>query len=45
MKKFYAVECWSGRHTTTGTPNERTGRMSNACSAMLSPLKQREITG
>jgi len=30
-KKYYAVEFWSGRNTTAGSPNERTGRMSKAC--------------
>lgn len=30
-KKYYAVQFWSGRNTTTGTPNEKTGRMSIAC--------------
>ena len=30
MKKFYAVEYKSGKNTTTGTPNARTGRMSIA---------------
>ncbi|MGZ8220034.1 MAG: hypothetical protein ACXWT0_00150 [Methylobacter sp.] len=30
-KKYYAVQFWSGRNTTTGTPNEKTGHMSIAC--------------
>lgn len=30
-KKYYAVEFWSGRNTTTGEPNTKTGRMSIAC--------------
>ena len=29
--KYYAVQFWSGRKTTTGQPNEKTGRMSIAC--------------
>ena len=32
MKKlYYGVEFWSGRNTTTGDHNPRTGRMSIAC--------------
>lgn len=30
MKKYYAFEYSSGRNTTTGQPNESTGRMSTA---------------
>lgn len=30
MKKFYAVEYLSGRNTTTGQPNPKTGYMSIA---------------
>jgi len=30
MKRFYGFEFYSGRGTTTGAPNETTGRMSIA---------------
>ena len=30
MKKFYAVEYLSGRNTTTGQPNQKTGYLSIA---------------
>lgn len=30
MKKYYGIRYWSGRSTTTGTPNPITGRMSKA---------------
>jgi hypothetical protein len=32
-KYFYAFEFWSGRNTTTGQPNSKTGRMSKAGAA------------
>ena len=35
MIKFYAVEYWDGKNTTTGQPNPRTGRMSRACDLVI----------
>lgn len=31
-RKYYAVQFWSSKSTTTGQPNKKTGRLSKACS-------------
>lgn len=35
MKNFYAIEYVSGRDTTTGEPNDKTGRMNIAIRAKV----------
>jgi len=40
MKKYYAVQFWSGRNTTTGTPNEKTGYKSIACDLLSFSSKE-----
>ena len=40
---YYAVRLWDGRNTTTGSPNEKTRRLSIACDMyVFSSKKERD---